>query len=157
MNIFRKLTFKELNLCQFIVYVSRIPQILVHRGRPLPESSGPFILHVLKSKIWVSVKWSYINYRISFYLNTDVAFDFLFCNVILILCVVQWSRFHLYLQKDQKRATHPEYSKTFENFKDVIRGLVPYHVFQTKEPSDEEITTGVCACVCVICQWLKIV
>lgn len=52
------------------------------------------------------------------------------------------SRFQLYLQKDQKRATHPESSKPFENFKDVIRGLVPFHVFQTREPPAKDVAAG---------------
>ena len=39
-------------------------------------------------------------------------------------------RFQLYLGKDQKRATHVDCSTPFGGMNDVLRSLVPFHVFQ---------------------------
>lgn len=48
----------------------------------------------------------------------------------------------MYLLKDQKRATQSDWKTPFENQKDVLKRLVPFHVFQTRIDTDEQIEYG---------------
>jgi hypothetical protein len=49
---------------------------------------------------------------------------------------------HHYVQKDHRRAMHPECQAPFQSYKDVVKRLLAYHIFQTKVDSEAELEAG---------------
>ena len=51
-------------------------------------------------------------------------------------------RFQLQLKKDQQGALKPDATSEFKNYKDAIKRLIKYHVWQEKEDRQEYVEQG---------------